>query len=150
MKIRHALAVTIVAALGASTLTSVSFAAPTEDRAAKTERRAERRGKGGNRMEKMAQHLNLTASQKASIEPIMERSRQDAKAISSNDQLSEEQKREKMRAIRKDSQQQISAILTDAQRQQLKEMRHDKRDGRKNGGRENRNAQNGKTGNRNF
>ena len=130
MRIRSMTSFAVLAALGASTLMIASPIVQAKDRAAKTERRAARQDKG-DRLERMAEQLNLTADQKARIQPIMENSRASTKAIRDDAALTKEQKYEKMRAIRKDVKQQMRAILTDAQREQMKAMRAEKRANRK-------------------
>lgn len=125
MKIRSIYSFAVLAALGASTLMIAGPNVEAKDRAAKIERRAARQNKR-NRLEQMAQRLNLTADQQARIAPIMANSRASAKAVR-DDALTKEQKREKIRAIRKDAKQQMKAILTDAQRDQLKAMRREKK-----------------------
>jgi len=130
MKIRPLHSFAVLAALGASTLMIAGSNVEAKDRATKTERREARQNKR-NRLEQMAQRLNLTADQQARIAPIMANSRESAKAVRRDEALTREQKREKIRAIRKDAKQQMKAILTDEQREQLKAMRREKKTERK-------------------
>jgi len=106
-------------ALGLAAVTSfgtVAVAGPGKDGAKHGQHR-------GDRMQKMADKLNLTDAQKAKIKPIMENAMQQMKALRDNDKLTREQKRDKMRAIHQATQAKINPILTAAQRQQLAQMK---------------------------
>ena len=92
------------------------------DKTTKRERRGQR-GQRGDRMQKMAEQLNLTEEQKTQLKPIFEESRTQSKSIRQNAQLTPEQKREQMMAIRKDTMQKVNAILTVEQREKMKELR---------------------------
>lgn len=75
--------------------------------------------KGGNRLEEMSAKLNLTADQKAKLQPIMESNRQAMKAIHEDTTSTEEQKRAKAQQQRESFKAQLSSILTPEQMQQL-------------------------------
>lgn len=66
--------------------------------------------------------LNLTAEQKAKAAPIFEKARADTRAVKDDGTLTPEQKKEKIRAIRQSTNQQLQPILTPEQNQQLQDM----------------------------
>ncbi len=72
---------------------------------------------------KMAQRLNLSADQTAKLEPILANRDQKAAALRSNTSLSSQDMKTQMRAIHKETRQQLNAVLTPEQMQQLKTMR---------------------------
>jgi periplasmic protein CpxP/Spy len=76
-------------------------------------------------MAELAQKLNLTDEQKSQFQKIRQNSLQQAKAIRSDSSLSDEQKKQKMADLRKDSHQQMFAVLTPEQKEKLKQMREE-------------------------
>lgn len=83
-------------------------------------RMAERRGKMGQRM---AQKLNLSQQQQDQLKPIFDKHRDQAKTIWQDNTLTQDQKKEKMLALRQDMQTQMNAVLTPDQQQQWQQMR---------------------------
>jgi protein CpxP len=71
---------------------------------------------------KMGQRLNLSADQTAKLEPILANRDQKAAALRSNTALSPQDMKIQMRAIHKETRQQLSTVLTPEQMQQLKTM----------------------------
>jgi len=71
---------------------------------------------------KMAQRLNLSADQTAKLEPILANRDQKAAALSTNTALSPQDMKVQMRAIHKETRQQLNAVLTPEQMQQLRTM----------------------------
>ena len=71
----------------------------------------------------MAEKLNLSQQQQDQLKPIMEKQREQAKAIWQDNSLTQDQKKEKMQALHQDSQTQMNAILTPEQQQQMQQMR---------------------------
>jgi Spy/CpxP family protein refolding chaperone len=74
-------------------------------------------------MAMLAQKLNLTDAQKEQFQQIGRDMRKQGMAIRQDSSLSDAQKREKMLALRKQSHQQMFAVLTPEQKEQLKQMR---------------------------
>ena len=72
---------------------------------------------------KMAKELDLTADQQAKIEAIHKQSRDAMRALHDDTTLSEEQKREKSKALRKSSEEQVHALLSPEQQTKAKELR---------------------------
>jgi protein CpxP len=68
--------------------------------------------------------LNLSADQTAKLEPILADRDQKIAALRSNPSLSSQDKKAQMRAIHKDMKQQLDAVLTPEQIEQMKSMRH--------------------------
>lgn len=79
--------------------------------------------KAGKRLQKLATELNLTDAQKAQIKPILMSSRQQAKALKNDTTLSPEDRKAKMKELRKSTNMQIMAVLTPDQRTTLKSIR---------------------------
>ncbi len=66
--------------------------------------------------------LNLTDDQKASIKTINQQAEAAAKAIQADTSLDQPAKRARLQELRKDTQAKIMAVLTPAQREQLKKL----------------------------
>lgn len=80
---------------------------------------------GGNRpnLDRLAEELGLTADQKAKLGPIMKHQQEEMQALRKDESLSQEQRREKGRALREENQKAIAAILTPEQAKKFAEMR---------------------------
>lgn len=72
--------------------------------------------------QKMGQRLNLSADQTAKLEPILATRQQKVSALMADTSLTPEARREQFRAIHQESKQQLDALLTPEQREQLKSM----------------------------
>ncbi len=86
-------------------------------------RRAARR----HNMQELAQKLNLTDDQKKQFQQIRQNSMEQAKAIHNDSSLTQDQKREKQMALRKQSHQEMFKVLTPEQQARLKQMREEHR-----------------------
>lgn len=89
------------------------------------------------RGERFAEALNLTPEQKTDLKSIRDNEKQQAQAIKNDSSLTADQKKAKLKDLRKDSHQQMMAKLTPDQQQKFKEMRKENRGhrhGRKNKG----------------
>ena len=76
-------------------------------------------------MQKMLEifsQLNLTDAQKAQIQTIMQSTREKVKAVREDSSLTPDAKKTQITALRKDSRQQINALLTPEQQQKLKDL----------------------------
>ena len=71
----------------------------------------------------LGQRLGLSADQTAKLEPILADRQQKMAALRANTNLTPDQRREQFRALHKDTQSQLAAVLTPDQMQQLKSMR---------------------------
>ena len=76
---------------------------------------------------RLTKQLNLTADQAAKVEPILADRDQKMEALFSNTALAPQDKHQQMRAIHENTKQQLDAVLTPDQVQQLKAMRHNHR-----------------------
>ncbi|NJO47728.1 MAG: hypothetical protein HC835_20185 [Oscillatoriales cyanobacterium RM2_1_1] len=107
-----------------------------------------------SRLERQAEKLNLTDTQRTQMQEIWQSTRDRLQTVLTNEQknqlqtarqqgdkrreafrnlnLSDAQK-EQVRAIRQDTQQRIQGILTPEQQQQLEQMRQQRQEGRQNG-----------------
>jgi Spy/CpxP family protein refolding chaperone len=74
-------------------------------------------------MAMLAQKLNLTDGQKEQFQQIGKDMRKQGMAIRQDSSLTDEQKKEKIQALRKQSHQQMFSVLTAEQKEQLKQMR---------------------------
>jgi protein CpxP len=74
-------------------------------------------------MAMLAQKLNLTDAQKQQFWQITQSMRKQGMAIRQDSSLTEEQKKEKMQALRKQSHQEMFGVLNQEQKEQLKQMR---------------------------
>lgn len=84
-------------------------------------------------MARIARRLDLSAEQKAKIRPLLVQQHKEVRAIREDSALSAQQKKERVREVRKSTHQQILALLTPQQQQELKDMRgrwHERRHGR--------------------
>lgn len=82
----------------------------------------------GRGMERMAQALGLSESQKSKIMAIVTAQRPQMQALFQNKSLTREQRTTKMRAVSGENMKKINAILTPAQRQKVATMMSQKRD----------------------
>jgi Spy/CpxP family protein refolding chaperone len=76
----------------------------------------------------LAEQLGLSADQKAKVEAILQKQRAQMEA------LAPEERREKGRALREETDKAIGAVLTDAQRKKWEEMRANRPQGGRQGG----------------
>jgi periplasmic protein CpxP/Spy len=85
----------------------------------------QRRGRmaGGQHMAMLAEKLHLTDAQKEQFQQISKDMRHQGMAIRQDSSLTADQKKEKMLALRKQAHQQMFAVLTPEQKDQLKQMR---------------------------
>jgi Spy/CpxP family protein refolding chaperone len=74
-------------------------------------------------MQMLANKLNLTDQQRQQFQQIGQRTRQQAMSIHNDSSLSDEQKKEKLQALHKQSHQEMFGILTPEQKEQLKQLR---------------------------
>jgi Spy/CpxP family protein refolding chaperone len=78
---------------------------------------------GSQHMAMLAEKLHLTDAQKEQFQQIGKDTRHQGMAIRRDSSLTADQKKEKMLALRKQAHQQMFAILTPEQKDQLKQMR---------------------------
>ena len=76
-------------------------------------------------LQMLSEKLNLTDEQKTTLKPILEDQAQQMKAIHADTSLSEEQKRDKMKAIHETFHDKINAVLTPEQQVKFKQMKHE-------------------------
>jgi NCAIR mutase (PurE)-related protein len=74
-------------------------------------------------MAMLAQKLNLTSAQKEQFQQIGRDMRKQGIAIRQDSSLTNDQKQEKMQAMRKQAHQKMFSVLTPEQKEQLKQMR---------------------------
>jgi Spy/CpxP family protein refolding chaperone len=88
-------------------------------------------GRGpGQRLQMLAEKLNLTADQKAKIEPLVKAEIDEIKVVMDDQSLTREARREKMMAINQKYRPQIAAFLTPEQQAKFKEIRQERREHR--------------------
>ena len=76
-------------------------------------------------LQMLSEKLNLTDEQKTTLKPILEDQALQMKAIHADTSLSEEQKRDKMKAIHETLHDKINAVLTPEQQVKFKQMKHE-------------------------
>jgi Spy/CpxP family protein refolding chaperone len=81
----------------------------------------------GDNLAQMAKDLNLTADQQAKIGSIHQQAAEARRAIRADTSLSEEQKREKLKELRRGTMDQVRALLTPEQQAKAKELREARR-----------------------
>ncbi len=91
-------------------------------------------GHHGGRLKKLATELNLTDAQKAQLQPILQSARQQAKAIKDNTTLSADARKSQLKELNKSTRTQMMAILTPAQRAQLKAIKKEKHEAKNGNG----------------
>ena len=84
---------------------------------------AQGRGMKGDHMQMMAKRLNLSQQQQDQLKPIFDQTRQQAQAIKNDTSLTQDQKKEKLQALRQSTQSQVNGILTPEQQQQWAQMK---------------------------
>lgn len=85
------------------------------------------------RMEQLSKELELTDAQKAQLKPIIEAELKAMKELMDNKELSREDRREKMQAIRKEGRTKIEAVLTKEQVEKLNKIQAERGPGRPRG-----------------
>lgn len=110
-----ALALTVGLPVFAQDTTQKKDAAP--QGSAQQERAEKRRERGNDMREKMAKELNLTDAQKTQLRDLNQKDREQMQSIRNDSSLTQEQKKEKMQALRSSRQSQMSSILTPEQQQ---------------------------------
>ncbi len=87
-----------------------------------------RRGTPGrNGMAMLAQKLNLTDGQKQQFRQIARESRQQAVPVRNDNSLSDADKKAKLQQVRREAHQKMFAVLTPEQKEQLKQMREERK-----------------------
>ncbi len=81
----------------------------------------------GMRMQMLARKLNLTDDQKQQFQKIRQDTMQQAKTIRSDSSLTDEQKHDKLQQLHKQAHQNMFAVLTPDQKEQLKQLREERR-----------------------
>lgn len=89
----------------------------------KGEARQRMRGFARDRIEMLAEKLNLTEAQTAAIKPIFAAEANDIKTVWQDNSLSKEQKQSKMSDIRESAKEKINTILTPEQQAKLAELK---------------------------
>jgi len=87
------------------------------------QRQRRRGGMQRQHMARIAEKLNLTDAQKEQFQKIGQETRKQAISICQDSSLSDDQKKEKIQALRKQQHQQMFGVLTAEQKQKLKELR---------------------------
>jgi Spy/CpxP family protein refolding chaperone len=85
--------------------------------------RLERRREGREKLEQMIKELNLTPDQQSRVEAIHRQAADERRTIRADTTLGEDQKRSKLKELRKHTMGQVRALLTPDQRAKLKELR---------------------------
>lgn len=110
-----------------SSILSSDQKAQLEKMKAERKEKGEGRGKGkgmkGDRGAQMAKELNLTEAQKQQLQQQREAAKEQMKAIRADQSLSEDQRREKIRALHMEQKQKMQSILTPEQKAKAESFR---------------------------
>ena len=79
---------------------------------------------------KLTKELNLTPDQAAKVTPILADRDQKVATLQSDTTLTEDARRQQMKAIHKATEQQLDAVLTPDQREQMKSLHHEHEGGK--------------------
>ncbi len=90
----------------------------------KIEQKAKMQDMGKQRAEKMKAELGLSADQSARLDANRKETGEKMKSIREDKALSEDQKKEKVKAIMEGNKEKMKSILTEEQLKKMKEMRH--------------------------
>ncbi|MDX1931296.1 MAG: hypothetical protein SFU56_01700 [Capsulimonadales bacterium] len=90
-------------------------------------RKPGRAGQRQNGMARLMKQLDLTTEQKEKIKKIQDATKAKVQPIRDNKSLTEEQKKDQLKAISKDSMKQILEVLTPEQKAKLQELRSKQR-----------------------
>ncbi len=96
---------------------------PASPPADNSNRRSDRREGMHDRLQQALKELDLTADQKAKTEAIFKQSGEQRQVIFADTSLGDEQRRAKMRELRKSTMDQVQALLTPEQQTKLNELR---------------------------
>ncbi len=80
---------------------------------------------GEDRFEKVTKDLDLTTDQQTKIKALNETLRSDAQNIEKNNALTEDQKKEQIKSVRKKHKEELNSLLTGEQRAKLKILKKD-------------------------
>jgi Spy/CpxP family protein refolding chaperone len=92
--------------------------------------RLEHRSRADNRINELGEKLDLTADQKAKLQPILDTEAKEIQAARDDKALSPEQRMTKIAEIRKTTQESINGILTPEQQKKFAEMKTEMREER--------------------
>lgn len=95
------------------------------------EHKAKRQANASDRMEKMKTRLNLSDDQVAKMKTQRTEMSSKFKALRENKSLSDEQRKEQMKELRKQQKEGMKSILTEEQMKKLQEGKHRKHSGKK-------------------
>jgi Spy/CpxP family protein refolding chaperone len=85
-------------------------------------------GANGDRLQRMAQELNLTEDQKSQIKAILEEERPKMQALRDENKANRRETMEKAREIQRATNERIKPILTPEQQTKLDQIREDRRE----------------------
>lgn len=88
------------------------------------------KGNPEQRIERLAEKLELTPAQKAKVGKIMADRHAKAQVIKDNEALSKEERKEQLQALRSGGKAEIAQVLTPAQKTKFAEMKEDRKDRR--------------------
>jgi len=122
-----------VVALAATLSTAALIGAEAPGSEAKP-KAARKQGEGGNqvrerardRLQQIAQELNLTEEQKAQLKPIFKKEGEKLKAMREDTSLTREQRQEKVKAIREEFKKEVKPVLTAEQWEKWEKMRRER------------------------
>lgn len=94
---------------------------PAELNKTKTEKNGFHKGK--HKKDAMMKELNLSEDQKAKLKEMREANKSKRDAIKNDSKLTDEQKKEQMKALKEEQKKGMQGVLTDEQKSKMKEMK---------------------------
>ncbi len=122
--------IAILAVVFMSQLAIAQENATTGTKKAKSERKMHH--KGGKHKKEMMKALNLNDEQKGRLKEMKTAHKQKMEAIKNNSSLTDEQKKEQMKALRTEQRNGMQSVLNDEQKQKMKDMRAKMKEDKKN------------------
>lgn len=99
----------------------------TSKQSAQEDRMERRHARRGMMKDRLAQELNLTDAQKTQLRNMHQQNREQMKAIKTDDSLTQEQKKEKFKALHESRQAQMNSILTPDQQQKFAQIKENRK-----------------------
>jgi Spy/CpxP family protein refolding chaperone len=99
----------------------------TSKQSVQEDRMERRHARRGMMKDRLAQELNLTDAQKTQLRNMHQQNREQMKAIKTDDSLTQEQKKEKFKALHESRQAQMNSILTPDQQQKFAQIKENRK-----------------------
>lgn len=126
MKVRH---IAFVLTLAFGSMAAAQTAVPTQN-TPDQQTQGKWKGHRGEKGNKLAKQLGLSADQQSQLKTIHQDERTQAEAIKNNSSLTPDQKRDQLKQLRQADQQKMESILTPDQRTKFQQIREERKEHR--------------------